>query len=111
MKGLQHAVGYAMRPSPMQSALLQKAILRAPIPGGICPEGYFQISPVKREARADLLEMRTYCQIGLSGTPLVMLGCGYFPSAETLDGHTGIAEVYIQDKRGECAGLRDVLKL
>jgi hypothetical protein len=35
-------------------------------------------------------------------------GFGHFFTAETLDGHMGMAEVYTQDERGEFTGLRDV---
>jgi len=52
--------------------------------------------------------MKTYREIDLSDTPIVVLGCGHFFTAETLDGHMGMAEVYSQDERGEFTGLRNV---
>jgi hypothetical protein len=56
----------------------------------------------------DLLEMKSYSEIDLDETPIVVLGCGHFFTAETLDGHMGMAEVYLQDESGEFIGLRDV---
>lgn len=52
--------------------------------------------------------MKTYREIDLNDTPIVVLGCNHFFTTETLDGHMGIAEVYLQDERGEFTGLRDV---
>ncbi len=52
--------------------------------------------------------MKTYCEIDLRDAPIVILGCGHFFTAETLDGHVGMAEVYSQDERGEFTGLRNV---
>lgn len=52
--------------------------------------------------------MKTYGEIDLNDTPIVVLGCSHFFTTETLDGHMGIAEVYLQDERGEFTGLRDV---
>jgi hypothetical protein len=45
----------------------------------------------------DLLEMKSYSEIDLNETPIVVLGCGHFFTAESLDGHIGMAEVYVQD--------------
>lgn len=52
--------------------------------------------------------MKLYGEIDLNETPIVVLSCGHFFTAETLDGHTGMAEVYAQDTRGGFSGLRDV---
>ena len=52
--------------------------------------------------------MKRYREIDLSDSPIVVLGCSHFFTAETLDGHVGMAEVYLQDKRGEFTGLRNV---
>lgn len=52
--------------------------------------------------------MKTYREIDLSDTPIVVLGCGHFFTTETLDGHMGIEEVYLQDKRGQFTGLRNI---
>ncbi len=56
----------------------------------------------------DLLEMKTFSEIDLNETPIVVLGCGHFFTAETLDGHMGMAEVYTQDAQGVYTGLQDV---
>lgn len=52
--------------------------------------------------------MKLYREIDLNDTPIVVLGCGHFFTKETLDGHMGIAEVYLQDERGKFTGLRNV---
>ena len=51
--------------------------------------------------------MKTYGEIDLDESPIVVLGCGHFFTAETLDGHMGISEVYEQDQNGAFTGLRD----
>jgi hypothetical protein len=52
--------------------------------------------------------MKNYSEIDLNETPIVVLGCGHFFTAETLDGLMGMAEVYVQDGYGEFTGLQDV---
>lgn len=52
--------------------------------------------------------MKTYCEIDLNDTPIVVLGCGHFFTTETLDGHMGLEEVYLQDECGQFTGLRNV---
>ncbi len=52
--------------------------------------------------------MKTYREINLDETPIVVLGCGHFFTAETLDGHMGMGEVYSIDEWGEFTGLKDV---
>jgi hypothetical protein len=56
----------------------------------------------------DFLGMKSYNEINLDETPIVVLGCGHFFTAESLDGHIGMAEVYIQDAHGKFTDLRDV---
>jgi hypothetical protein len=56
----------------------------------------------------DFLEMKSYSEINLDETPIVVLGCGHFFTAESLDGHIGMAEVYVQDAYGKFTGLRDL---
>jgi hypothetical protein len=41
--------------------------------------------------------MKSYSEIDLNETPIVVLGCSHFFTAESLDGHIGMAEVYVQD--------------
>lgn len=76
--------------------------------GEECPEDYCQICSDRKDARVDLLEMKTYGEIDLDETPIAVLGCGHFFTAETLDGHVGMNEVYVQDGYGEFTGVRGV---
>ena len=76
--------------------------------GEECPEDYCQICSDRKDARVDLLEMKTYGEIDLDEMPIVVLGCGHFFTAETLDGHVGMSEVYVQDGYGEFTGVRGV---
>lgn len=76
--------------------------------GETCPENLCHTCSDCQEARVDLLEMKTYSQIDPNETPIISLGCGHFFTAETLDGHMGMTDVYIQDQSGEFTGLRGV---
>ncbi|TGO45849.1 hypothetical protein BCON_0361g00090 [Botryotinia convoluta] len=63
---------------------------------------------VVKYARVDFLEMKSYGEIDVDETPVVVLGCGHFFTAESLDGHLGMSEVYEIDSYGEFTGLKDV---
>ena len=76
--------------------------------GEICPENHCQECSGLGEARVDLFKMKTFSEIDLNETPIVVLGCGHFFTAETLDGHMGMTEVYTQDAQGVYTGLQDV---
>src|SRR2546423_1648423 len=76
--------------------------------GEICPEDYCLTCSGRQDTRVDLLEMKTYNEIDLDETPIVVLGCGHFFTAESLDGHIGMSEVYKQDVTGEFTGLKDI---
>lgn len=52
--------------------------------------------------------MKTYGEIDLDETPIIVLGCSHFFTAETLDGLVGMTEVYDQDGYAEFTGVRDV---
>lgn len=52
--------------------------------------------------------MKNYAEIDLDETPIVILGCGHFLTAESLDGHIGMANVYKQAVDGEFTALKDV---
>jgi hypothetical protein len=52
--------------------------------------------------------MKTYQEIDLDETPIVVLGCCHFFTAETLDGMLQMLEVYKFDGNGEVTGLKDV---
>jgi hypothetical protein len=51
--------------------------------------------------------MKAYGEINPNETPIVVLGCGHFFTAETLDGLMGMEELYMMDE-GEFTGLKDV---
>jgi hypothetical protein len=55
-----------------------------------------------------MLEFKSFGEVHLDSTPVVVLGCGHFFTAETLDGHVGMAEVYDMDPCGEFVGFRDI---
>jgi hypothetical protein len=79
--------------------------------GEMCPEGYCHICAGKDDARVDLLKMKLYNQIDLDETPIVVLRCGHFFTAETLDSYVGMGEVYEIDGYGEFTRLKDTAEL
>ncbi|MCJ1464387.1 hypothetical protein MMC07_003000 [Pseudocyphellaria aurata] len=62
----------------------------------------------KQDHRVDMLEFKSFGEIDLNLTPIVVLGCGHFFTAETLDGHMGMAKVYEMNLEGEFVGLQDI---
>lgn len=52
--------------------------------------------------------MKCYEEINVDETPVVVLGCGHFFTAESLDGILGMSEVYEIDEHGEFIRLKDV---
>ncbi len=76
--------------------------------GEDCPEGYCQNCSDRKDSRVDLFEMKTYGEIDLDETPIIVLGCGHFFTAESLDGHVGMADVYVQDRYGDFTGVQDI---
>ncbi|KAJ5520818.1 hypothetical protein N7463_001271 [Penicillium fimorum] len=62
----------------------------------------------KSDSRVDFLEWKTYSEINLDETPIIVLGCGHFFTSESADGLVGLDEVYTRDKDGKFEGLRDV---
>jgi hypothetical protein len=74
--------------------------------GEICPEKYCHICSEKQDSRVDLLEMKTYGEIDVNETPIVVLGCGHFFTTETLDGLIGMTEVYSINQLGAFDGLK-----
>lgn len=52
--------------------------------------------------------MKSYGEIDVDETPIVVLGCGHFFTAESLDGLLCMSEVYEVDGFGEFTGLKDV---
>ncbi|KEF56836.1 uncharacterized protein A1O9_07026 [Exophiala aquamarina CBS 119918] len=51
--------------------------------------------------------MKTYAEIDVTETPIVVLGCGHFFTGESLDGLVGLNEVYTSDQFGRFTGLLD----
>ncbi|CAG8096658.1 unnamed protein product [Penicillium nalgiovense] len=76
--------------------------------GEDCPNNLCEECNDKGDARVDFLEMKTYSEINLDETPIIVLGCGHFFTAESVDGIVGLDEVYTRDKNGRFDGLRDV---
>ncbi len=76
--------------------------------GEMCVEGYCHQYSNKLEARVDFLEMKSYGEIDVDETPVVVLGYGHFFIAESLNRILGILEVYEVDGFGEFTGLKDV---
>lgn len=74
--------------------------------GETCPDGYCQKCSGRDDA-VDLLEFKNYTEINVDETPIIVLGCGHFFTAESLDGMIGMSEVYISDVAGHFVGLRD----
>lgn len=66
--------------------------------GEVCPEQYCQSCSSKRDDRVDLLEFKLYKDIHLDETPIVVLSCGHFFTAESLDGLVRLREVYVTDE-------------
>ncbi|OAG00907.1 NFX1-type zinc finger-containing protein 1 [Paraphaeosphaeria sporulosa] len=76
--------------------------------GESCPESLCHKCTEKRDSRVDLLEMLTYAEIDVNENPIVVLGCGHFFTAESLDGLVGLTDVYTSDKFGQMNGLADI---
>ncbi|KAL8397632.1 hypothetical protein RB594_004369 [Gaeumannomyces avenae] len=75
--------------------------------GETCPERYCQACGQHLDARVDLLELKDYRDINLDETPIVVLGCNHFFTAESLDGLVNMNEVYKADPlTGEYMSLR-----
>jgi len=55
--------------------------------------------------------MKSYNEIDIEETPIIILGCGHFFTAETLDSHMGMGDIYIIDGYGEFTELRDTAQL
>ena len=76
--------------------------------GEECPTDYCHACSSKSDTRVDLLEMRNYSEINIDETPIVVLGCGHFFTAESLDGLVGMSEVYTANTSGDFVGLADI---
>ncbi|KAJ5887927.1 hypothetical protein N7495_007968 [Penicillium taxi] len=76
--------------------------------GEDCPNNLCQKCGDKGDARVDFLEWKTYSEINLDETPIIVLGCGHFFTSESVDSLVGLDEVYTREKDGKFDGLRDV---
>ncbi|PVI08317.1 NFX1-type zinc finger-containing protein 1 [Periconia macrospinosa] len=76
--------------------------------GEECPTDYCHACGSKADARVDLLEMKTYSEIDINETPISVLGCKHFFTAESLDGLVGMNEVYTTNKFGDFVGLANI---
>lgn len=54
-----------------------------------------------------MIEFKTYKEIDLDENPIVVLGCKHFFTADTLDGHLKMSEVYEQDEKGNYTAIKD----
>ncbi|KAJ2975951.1 hypothetical protein NQ176_g5227 [Zarea fungicola] len=75
--------------------------------GEICPEDLCKDCGKAQDARVDLLEMKMYAEIDIDQSPIVVLGCGHFFTAETLDGMMGMSTVYLSNNDGRFIALAD----
>ena len=76
--------------------------------GEICPDDLCRDCGRGQDARVDLLEMKTYAEIDVDLTPIVVLGCRHFFTAETLDGLVGMRTAYVSDAEGRFTALADM---
>lgn len=76
--------------------------------GEACPESLCKDCGKRQDARVDLLEMKTYAEINVDLAPIVVLGCGHFFTAETLDGLVGMHTAYISNTEGRFTALADI---
>ncbi|CAG8013371.1 unnamed protein product [Penicillium salamii] len=74
--------------------------------GEDCPNNLCQTCGDKGDARVDFLEWKTYSEIDLDETPIIVLGCGHFFTSESVDGFIGLDEAYTRDKDGNFDGLQ-----
>ncbi|EXV00312.1 UvrD/REP type DNA helicase [Metarhizium robertsii] len=76
--------------------------------GETCPEDLCKDCGRRQDAQVDLLEMKTYAEIDVDLAPIVVLGCGHFFTAETLDGLVGMYTAYISNPEGRFTALADI---
>ncbi|KAG8531640.1 uncharacterized protein KY384_003271 [Bacidia gigantensis] len=77
------------------------AATSAPASAICCSDG-------RKDQRVDMLEFKSYNEINLDETPIIVLSYGHSFTAETLDGHMQMSEVYeYLPATGEYTGLRE----
>ncbi|TVY81393.1 E3 ubiquitin-protein ligase [Lachnellula suecica] len=60
------------------------------------------------EVVVDDTEPKKFRELDLDKTPVVVLGCGHFFTAESLDKHMRLSDVYSVDDAGEFTGLKEL---
>lgn len=77
--------------------------------GETCPDKKFcQVCGLLGGERVDFTEMKTYGEVDLDETPVVVLTCGHFYTGENLDMLVSMRDVYTVDSKGEHNGLKDI---
>ncbi|KAK5661070.1 hypothetical protein OQA88_10960 [Cercophora sp. LCS_1] len=73
--------------------------------GETCPKEHCQECGHKADSRVDLLEFKSYKELDLDETPIVVIDCGHFFTAESVDGLVSMIQVYATDEEGRYTGL------
>lgn len=76
--------------------------------GEECRQGYCHDCGHKEDSVVDYIEFKKYAEIDVDETPVVVLSCGHIFTAESLDGHVGMHDVYLVNQKGEFTGLKDI---
>ncbi|TLS25023.1 hypothetical protein PpBr36_07472 [Pyricularia pennisetigena] len=76
--------------------------------GEECREGCCHECRDKEDSIVDYIEFKTYAEIDVNETPIVVLSCGHIFTAESLDGHVGMHDVYVVNQKGEYTGEKDI---
>ncbi|TLD25489.1 hypothetical protein PspLS_05703 [Pyricularia sp. CBS 133598] len=76
--------------------------------GEDCREGCCHECRDKEDSVVDYIEFKTYAEIDVNDTPIVVLSCGHIFTAESLDGHVGMNDVYVVNQEGEYTGVKDI---
>ena len=77
--------------------------------GEECPTEYCQVccKDGKQDAEVDIAEFKKYRDVDLDQSPIIVLGCGHFFTAKSLDSLVGMSNVYDINASGEFVGLKD----
>ncbi|TLD10377.1 hypothetical protein PgNI_06085 [Pyricularia grisea] len=76
--------------------------------GEDCREGCCHQCRDKEDSVVDYIEFKTYAEIDVNETPVVVLSCGHIFTAESLDGHVGMHDVYLVNQNGQYTGVKDI---
>ncbi|KAI9801197.1 MAG: hypothetical protein M1825_003471 [Sarcosagium campestre] len=75
--------------------------------GEQCPQEYCRLCSDKQDRRVDMLEFKSFGEVDLDETPIMVLACGHFFTTESLDGMVGMQEAYDVDLNGNFIGHRN----